>query len=158
MSKIEDVKTILWNTIHEHPRLSPKQIADLMGIDYTTLCRYALTGESGTDIPLGRAINLMTITGNYSLLKHTNMLCDHLGIKVPFFRASRGDSNEIVSTCQEASTKAIADMIQYFKDPTNKKSYKTVINSLHTLMEKSVSAKKYIDKELSGQLDAFEQD
>lgn len=155
MSSYVDIKTILYDTIHEDKKKSPKQIADEIGIDYSTLCRYALTGESGTDIPLQRAITLMKVTNNYSLLKQLNFLCEFIGVKIPFFKASRGDSNEVINDYQEATAKAINDMILFFKNPCTK-SYKIVSLSLQSVIEKSVGAKKYIDKEKSGQLDIFE--
>ena len=154
MYEYEGIKKVIYKTIHRSKK-TISQIADEMGIDEMSLYKYPLPGESGSNIPLKRIVPLMKVTGDYSLLKHLCILCDHIAIKIPRFKASKGDSTEIISEYQEASAQAFKDMINFFKHPCNE-TYKNITTSLQTVMEKSIGAQKYIDKEFEGQIEFFE--
>ena len=158
MRELEDINTVIYKTIHKNKsKKSIEQIADEMGIDVMTLYKYPLPEPSGSNMPLKRLIPLMKATGDYSLLKHIAAMCEYIVVKVPRFKASKGDSNEIISSYQATSCKAFNDMIEFFKN-RSKEIYQKVTESLRAVMEESVGTQKYIDKEFSGQLDAFEQD
>lgn len=154
MSEYEDVKKVIYKTLHKNKK-TIEQIADEMGIDVMSLYKYGLPEPSGSNIPLKRLVPLMKTTNDFSILEHLAKLCEFIIIKVPRFKASKGDSNEIVSSYQKASADAVNDMITFFKHPTEE-NYKKVSESLHTIVKESVGAQKYIDKEYIGQTEIFE--
>jgi hypothetical protein len=153
MSVYEGIKSKIYSTIHRN-RKPIDQIADEMGISVESLYRYGLPSPSGSDIPLKRLIPLLKITNDYSILKHIASICGFVLVKIPRYRASKGDSNEVVSSYQKASAEATNDLIKFFQHPTFK-NHEAVKNSLDKVMEESVGASKYIDKEYSGQIEIF---
>lgn len=154
MSVYEGIKSKIYSTIHRN-RKPIDQIADEMGISTESLYRYGLPSPSGSDIPLKRLIPLMKAANDYCILKHIASVCGFVLVKVPRYRASKGDANDVVSSYQKASAEAVDALIKFFKSPTHK-SYELVNESLNRVMEESVGAKKYIQKDYCGQIEFFE--
>jgi len=153
MGQYEDIKSKIYQTIHRNKK-PIDQIADEMGISCESLYRYALPSPSGSDIPLKRLIPLMKAAKDYGILKHIAGICGFVLVKIPRYRASKGDSNDVVSNYQNVSAEAVNDLIKFFKMPTMP-NYEKVKESLDTVMEQSIGARKYIDKEHAGQIDLF---
>lgn len=153
MNMYESIKSKIYRTIHRNKK-PIDQIADEIGISTESLYRYGLPTTSGSDMPLKRLVPLMKTTRDYSILKHIATLCGFVLVKMPRYRANKGDSNTVISNYQEANSRAVNKLIQFFKIP-NVENYNNVKEALNKVMEESVGTRKYVDKEFAGQIEIF---
>lgn len=153
MDAYDGIKNKIYRTIHRNKK-PIEMIADEIGISTESLYRYGLSSSSGSDIPLKRLIPLMKSTGDYSILKHIAMLCGFVLVKIPRYKAHKGDANEIISNYQQAGSTAVDSLIKFFKTPTPK-NYAKVKDALDKMMEENVGTKKYVEKEYAGQIEIF---
>lgn len=148
---MKTIKSILYSTIHRNKK-PIGVIAEEMGVSESSLYRYPLEGESGSEMPLSRLVPLMKTTKDYELLKHIARLCGFVVVNIPRFKASRGDDSDIISNYQEVTSAAGGDLIKFLQHP-DPKSYEHVTESLHKVLETAVSSQKYCDKKVEGQME-----
>jgi hypothetical protein len=151
MAQYYSLKTIIHSTIHTRNK-TVDEIADEIGVASSTLSRYALEGESGSEMPVSRMIPLMKATRDYRLLKH---ICSVLGfacVKVPNVAINKKDEIDIIDDYQTATAVSVKLLKDFFNNP-NATTYSKAKDSLQLVMESCASNSKYIDKKLSSQLD-----
>jgi len=148
----QDIKDVLYQTIHENKK-PVKQIADEIGISSNYLYRSALPDdESGVKFPLQNLIPLMKATNDYALLRHIAKVSGYIVIKMPKMKADKNEEIDIVDNYQGVALKALNALRVFFAEPTSI-NYNAVDKALLEVMEKSVSAQKYAEKKLIGQLE-----
>ncbi len=148
----QDIKDVLYQTVHQNKK-PVKQIADEIGISSNYLYRSALPDdESGVKFPVQLLLPLMKSTGDYSMLKHIAKLSGYVLIKMPKMHADKNEEIDIVDNYQGAALKALNALRAFFSEPTSI-NYNAVDKALLDVMEKSVSAQKYAEKKLIGQLE-----
>lgn len=145
------LKTVLYKTIHRNEK-DISTIAEEMGISDSTLYRYGLTGESGSEMPLNRLIPLMVTTKNYSILKHIAKICGFTIVRVPKFKGAKAEGNKVVSQYQLKTNEAGSKLIKFFEEP-NEENYTEVKEALSQVLEVTVVTKKYSKKIFKGQME-----
>lgn len=152
MAKYESLKSELYKTVHRNKK-SIQQIADETGISANYLYRAGLPLEnSGVKFPIEYLIPLMKSTGDYSILNHLSKVCGFLLVKMPRYKNTKVDDIEIVDQYQNATVSALKKLKDFLNEPTAE-NYQAVDNALQDVMSKSVTAQKYCDKKLVGQIE-----
>lgn len=152
MAKHRSVKTILYNTIHRNKK-TVEQLADEIGISASYLYRSGLPlDESGVKFPVDYLIPLMRATKNYELLEHLANLCGYLLVREPRFRGGKRDEIDVVDEFQDATTKAVRSLKEFFNEPTTE-HFELVTRMLYEVMQQSANAKRFCEKSFSNQLE-----
>ncbi|MBX2976445.1 MAG: hypothetical protein KF721_09940 [Ignavibacteriaceae bacterium] len=152
MAKYESLKSELYKTVHRNKK-SIQQIADETGISANYLYRSGLPLEnSGVKFPIEYLIPLMKSTSDYSILNHLSKVCGFLLVKMPRYKNTKVDDIEIVDQYQNATVSTLKKLKDFLNEPTAE-NYQAVDNALQDVMSKSVTAQKYCDKKLVGQIE-----
>lgn len=146
------IKTTLYQTIHRNKK-SVEQIADEMGISASYLYRAGLpTDESGVKFPVEHITPLVKATKDNSILEHLASLNGCILVKVPHYINSKSDEIDMVDEYQDATTKALRALKEFLNKP-DAVHYEAVQTALQTVMSKSATAQRYVDKRMSGQIE-----
>jgi len=151
MKSTGTLKDYIYETIHRNSK-NIKILADELGISENLLYKYGYDGDNGTDLPLGRLIPLMKVTENYTILQHIAHLCGFVCVKLPKFKAVKGETFEIINGYQESTTKCIREMKKFFDQPSED-TLKNVNDALKEVIQLSVSNSHYCDKMHKAQYD-----
>lgn len=152
MNRQQTIKTVLYQTIHRSKK-SVEQIADEMGISASYLYRAGLpVDESGVKFPVEHLTPLVKATKNPAILEHLASLNGYILVKVPKYRDSKRDEIDMVDEYQEATTKALRSLKEFFNNP-DMNTYQNVDAALKEVMSRSASAQGYVDKRMSGQIE-----
>lgn len=147
---MQNLKTVLYETIHRHEK-TVAQLADETGISTNYLYRAGLPlDESGVKFPVDYVIPLMRATNNYGVLKHLANVSGFILIKAPKANLTQLDKNKLINEYQKTAVDSLHKLMRFFESP-DQGSYNEVTNALHDVMEKSASAKEYVEKEYQGQ-------
>lgn len=140
-----NIKELLYRTAHRN-RKSVKQLADETGISENYLYRACMPlDQSGVKFPLENLLPLMKAAEDYSILSHLANLCGFILVKIPRFRAKKGEPIELYDDYQKASASALNSLKVFFGDPS-KANKDAVDEALMKVLEESQTAKKYCDK------------
>ncbi|KAB2908958.1 MAG: hypothetical protein LC102_09170 [Ignavibacteriales bacterium] len=140
-----NIKELLYRTAHRN-RKSLKQLADETGISENYLYRACMPlDQSGVKFPVENLIPLMKAAEDFSILSHLANLCGFILVKIPRFKAKRGESIDIYDDYQKASAVALNALKIFFSDPS-KANKDSVDEALMKVLEESQTAKKYCDK------------
>lgn len=151
MNSSTSIKNILYATIHRN-RKSIDQIADEIGISSSSLYRYGLEGESGSEMPLSRLIPLMKSTNNFNLLKHIASLSGFVCVKIPRVSIKKKDHIDLIDEYQQVTIQSVKLLKEFFSNPTLD-TFNQAKESLNNVMEHCASNSKYADKIIAGQLE-----
>ncbi|GJQ32635.1 MAG: hypothetical protein HBSAPP04_14740 [Ignavibacteriaceae bacterium] len=142
---MQTIKELLYKTAHRNKK-SIKQLADESGISENYLYRACLpVDESGVKFPLDKLVPLMKAANDYSILSHISNICGFILVKIPVFKAKKGEAIDIYDEYQEATAYALSALKTFFKEPS-KANKDAVDEALMKVLEESQQAKKYCDK------------
>lgn len=142
---MQTIKELLYKTAHRNKK-SIKQLADETGISDNYLYRACLpVDESGVKYPLDKLVPLMKAANDYSILSHIANICGFILVKIPVFKAKKGEAIDIYDDYQEATANALASLKAFFKEPS-KSNKDSVDEALMKVLEESQTAKKYCEK------------
>jgi len=145
-------KSLLYKTIHRNKK-PIALIADETGISANYLYRAGLPLEdSGVKLPCEYLVPLMNSTKDYSVLNHLANICGFLLVKIPRIARNKKEEIEIVDEFQQTCLNAQKSLMDFFKKMNND-NYAKASEALLEVMTKSASAKKSIDKAVTGQLE-----
>lgn len=149
---MKDLKTVLYETIHRNKK-SVQQLADETAISSSYLYRAGMPmDQSGVRFPVDFIIPLMKASNDFSILQHLAITCDFIIIKTPRISCSKLERDTIISNYQSKTSAAASALVSFFSKPSLD-NYKNAIDTLQSVLECTVSTKKYIEKEASGQFD-----
>jgi len=116
MSEIanENLRKALYDAFHD-AAVSPKEIAQALGVSYNYLAKAVISGENGCRFPLEWLIPFMKITGQYWALKIIANACGFLLVQNP--RLKKG-LRAGFQDYQRRFCETLAKMISYSRQPS----------------------------------------
>lgn len=141
------------NKLIHNGRLKPYELADLVARSHNYLCRISSLTE---DVPFPSDLEdrIMDLQRYYGPLELKARRHGFALVKLPRVKMSKGEENELANEYQHASADAVKNLIEFIKHP-DPKSYKALINSMDSVIEKSIGLSKWAAKKASKQLEMF---
>jgi hypothetical protein len=107
----------LYDAFH-NSRISPKAIAEKMGVSYNYLARAVMAGDSGCNFPLHWMITFVKATGRYQALKILVNACGYLMVRNPRVSKDVKELQHGLHHFQQRFCAVIELLVRFIHEPT----------------------------------------
>lgn len=135
------IDELLWQVV-EHSRKSSQELADELGVSYSTF-RRMLNPEDSYNFPLSLVIPLCLATKDTRLLEHLARRLGRVVYKLPRIRGTRGEENEVMSLFSAAVAEAMKSLQRFFAAPTVG-AKKAALDALYSELQANLITQKTV--------------
>lgn len=104
--------------------------------------------------PIEIALKTMQLKKQYNVIKYMATELNGVFVKLPKFKLTKKDEQEISANYQKVAAAAVSSFIKFLFEP-NVETFKECEENLSKMIEASVSARMYVKKIASNQMELF---